>query len=319
MNTNLILIEGLMGSGKSTTAQRLWLHLRRQGHDARWFFEYDTEHPLWRGEDTTRIAEAGAIEPSYLEETLMTRWRDFADSKAGAEVTILEGTLTMVSFLLAMEVPIDKIRDHVLSVQRLIARLNPVLIYLRHGDAAAALRVVCDERSTEEFSFEANLLQWLAKLPYGRSHDISRFAGLAGFNKDVRDALESLFAQLAVRKLVIDVTKGTWASRERSLTDFLGLPAMRDGADRIDRPERFVGRFRDARSEDYLAVAAGERGLYLDGPRPTRLISKEDAAFHIEASCAELSFMDERHGQFQQLNAVGNLAGMSPVWVRVQS
>ena len=55
VKTNLILIDGVPGSGKSATAQALWLHLRRNDYDATWFFEHQSSHPIYRLDDLGKI------------------------------------------------------------------------------------------------------------------------------------------------------------------------------------------------------------------------------------------------------------------------
>ena len=60
INSNLILIDGISGSGKSTTAQRLYLHLLRLGHDVQWFYEHDTAHPILPYHEIEAALDSGA-------------------------------------------------------------------------------------------------------------------------------------------------------------------------------------------------------------------------------------------------------------------
>jgi hypothetical protein len=46
LDTKLIVLDGLSGSGKSTFCQWLELQLRRNGRSARWLHEGDIDHPL---------------------------------------------------------------------------------------------------------------------------------------------------------------------------------------------------------------------------------------------------------------------------------
>ena len=55
IQTNLIMIEGIWGSGKSATAQQLCCHLREQGQDASWIFEQQDPHPI-RGDSKAEHA-----------------------------------------------------------------------------------------------------------------------------------------------------------------------------------------------------------------------------------------------------------------------
>lgn len=47
--TALILLEGLPGAGKSTTAQWLAIQAERAGRRARWVYEQETPHPVFAG------------------------------------------------------------------------------------------------------------------------------------------------------------------------------------------------------------------------------------------------------------------------------
>src|SRR4051794_3450112 len=266
MNMNamkLILIEGLTGAGKSTTAQRLWLHLERHGHAARWFYEHDTTHPVWRRDEQSRMAETGWLDPGLLETTLLARWRDLADECSNkAVVTILESAFfqSTIGFLLCMNVPDKDIVAHVLAVDRVIAGASPVLIYFRHGDVARWLRTVFEDRRAD--NYEADLIRYIGMTPYGRATGLSDVAGLVRFLEHWRHLVETLFAQVGMAKLAIDGNSRDWTSRERRITGFLGLPEFVEPSVRIEGPLRFCGRYRDTASSDEIVVADDERGLY---------------------------------------------------------
>lgn len=317
MDTKLILIDGLTGAGKSTTAQRLWLHLQRCGHAAEWFSEEDTAHPLWHPGERF---ESGALDRSFLDDTMVARWRRFvAERAATGAVAVLESALTMAAFLPAMHVPMQAITEHLRTVERLTARLKPVLIYLRQRDATQSLKSVCEGRGSDEFDYASRLIERAGRTPYGQADGVKDFSGLVRFYDRWRDAIERLFARTSIYKLAIEVSSGDWRFCERQLTEFVGLPQIDEAAVRIDRPSRFVGRYRDVDSASEIVVAANEQGLYIDGVHPTRLFPKEGSAFYVAATCAELSFGDQSEGCFHRIDIRGNLADLSPVWTRVEA
>jgi predicted kinase len=317
IDTRLILIEGLTGTGKSTTAQRLWRHLRSQGLAARWFYEHDTTHPIFSPEELARIAELGEIPPRFVEETVLRRWRILAENDAAeGRVTVLDGAFfqTAVGVLLAMQVPATAILAHVSDAARAIAAARPALVYLRQGDTARALAEVFADRRADDYA--ADLVAYIGATPYGKANGISDSAGLLGFYERWTALVESAWDDLPFAKLAIDRSAGDWSAREVRLTDFLGLPPIREVPVRIEQPSRFCGRYRDPDSGTELIVAGGEGGLYLEDARKARLIPEGDRLFLIESMGAALAFADESDGRFRRVELVGNLPGPSPVWLR---
>ncbi|MBO0992026.1 hypothetical protein [Bacillus sp. SD088] len=45
--TKLIMVEGIPGSGKSTTAQSISKSLDRMGFKHKWWYEEEQGHPAW--------------------------------------------------------------------------------------------------------------------------------------------------------------------------------------------------------------------------------------------------------------------------------
>jgi len=85
----------------------------------------------------------------------------------------------------------------------------------------------------------------------------------------------------------------------------------------VERPSRFLGRYRSVGSHEELVVAACDGSLYIDAPHRRALIPKQAAALYVTATCVELSFSDEQYGKFQRLKAQGNLPNLKPEWIRV--
>ncbi|MHA1908363.1 MAG: hypothetical protein ACW98Y_13775, partial [Candidatus Thorarchaeota archaeon] len=71
MKSKLILIDGIPGSGKSTTANFIHRQLQRNSIESRWFHELENSNPLFNSEyvQTRTITDA----EEYIEKTL-ERW-----------------------------------------------------------------------------------------------------------------------------------------------------------------------------------------------------------------------------------------------------
>jgi hypothetical protein len=313
---SLILIDGLTGVGKSTTAQHLWLSLEQRGTAAHWVYEHDTSHPVWPPGEAQRIVQRGSLPAGFMDTTLPGRWAQLADACIrGHRCTILESALLQatIGLLLAMNVPERDIVTCLRACEQACAPARPMLFWLGHGDVAESLRATFDDRRSDDY--ENALVALLAATPYGRTHPITGFAGLVQFYETWSRVAQSACETFSMP--VVPVTASGWLAREQQIADALGWPPLEPPRVRIEAPTRFIGRYRDTCSQDGLAIAGSEHGLYLDDARRTPLIPRGGASFHVTGMCIEMAFADERDGRFHRLSLHGNLPGLSPAWERI--
>ncbi len=170
----LIFVDGIVGTGKSRLAQRLWLHLRKTGVDAEWFAEPQSGHPLHD------LGDLSACSASTALETVLRAWRSFvAERRTTARITLLDATLlqTTVRFFESFRIPQAQWRPAIAKLLEIAEPLSPGLIYLRPGSLDGFMELVAETRGAE----------W-------RSHVESEFAhvgGLAGNESLLRRALEA--------------------------------------------------------------------------------------------------------------------------------
>ncbi len=317
IDAKLILIEGMTGVGKSTTAQRLWLHLDSLGTAARWIYEHDVAHPIWPTGEQERIVQAGILQPAFLQQVLL-RWRNLArECAATKKITILDGSYfqATIGFLLAMNLTDEAIVEHARAVDVAIAEAAPALVYLRRRDMARGLSATFEDRRA--VGYEDDLVQHIGRTPYAKKTGLSDVAGLVRFYEHWVALLDRVLPELRMATLMIDADAADPSARERQLTEFLGVPAIGEFQARIEKPSRFVGRYRDASSDDEIVVSGTELGLYFGDGQRTVLIPRPEGTFHLAATSAELTFADESRGLFQSLHLSGNLPNLSPVWIRV--
>ena len=180
MDHTLIVIDGLPGSGKSTTAEWLTRQLHQNGVDAFWLQETDVTHPLWwydfwNGTDYQPPDFDNAPIEIFIKASL-EKWRGFADKARTVNKTIVAESVffqNAVAMFLMGGTEQTKLREYAYEVQSITRGLNPALIYFYQNDVAGALRRICDLRGRD---FETELFSNMEQFPFLKQQ------GLKGFN-----------------------------------------------------------------------------------------------------------------------------------------
>jgi hypothetical protein len=255
VGTRLLLVEGLPGSGKSTTGQRLLLHLRRLGLDATWWAEEDPDHPLYPFHDQASLRalldDLAAGEHERVIATALGKWRDFAERLTDSDgVTILDaclfGYLTWTLYP-HFDLPVETVRAYLDRVVDLIGPLQPRLIYFHQRDLAAALGRIRTIRGPD---VEAGYVARATGSPFGRRRGLAGFDGFVAYWRAWREQVDAALARLPFPTLAIESSAGDWATYDRAIVEFLGLPP-----------------FEPPSPADVAAFA----GRYVDGDRTCRV------------------------------------------------
>jgi hypothetical protein len=230
LDTRFIFVEGIMGSGKTTTAWFLTGRLQRHDISARFLLEGPTvdepAHPL---RVATELPHPNAV---WLDLTIeeyialsLRKWRTFAQEAQQSEtVTTCDGLLFHgnMTDLMLMNASPEVLRAYIEQVIETISDLNPVVIYFSHPDIARALRRICDARGSK---WEAYQVNWKVLSPYGRERSLQGFDGLVQLYQNYCAICEDFFAQLTLPKLAIR-NEGDWTRYYEEILSYLQLPAQ---------------------------------------------------------------------------------------------
>lgn len=214
----LVIVEGMMGSGKSTTMRFIARQLQAAGHDAIAIHERTAPHPVratdelehwfepWR--DTTAAQLAGRA---------LARWAAFVDeAQRGTTISVLDGQLFHgdLTNLLLMEGEPALIEAYVQELARTITPLSPLVVYFWQRDIEAAIQTVCAERGDDWVAYQTG---WKLAAPYCVRRGLNGLDGLIALYRDYRQMTDVLFGQLPLDKLAIENGDRDWAKVEHRI------------------------------------------------------------------------------------------------------
>jgi thymidylate kinase len=274
--TRLILVEGIPGSGKSSTAQ--WLARRLPG--ARWWYEEALGHPVYAFRDGDELGgfvrELLAGRHAPLVDAALAQWRRFVEATAaGDEVVLVDGCLYgyLTWSLFPQDLPEPEIAAYVAAVEAILRPLDPRLLYLRRPDVAGTLEALTAARGQ---AMRRAYVERSTGAPYSRRRGYDGFDGMVAFWRDYQAFTDRLFDASPLTRLRVD--DGDWASRHGRIGEWLDLPALAEPS--ID-PARYVGRYGDAR----VVLEGGDLlAIDLPGQWPrVRLVPLGADAFDLES------------------------------------
>jgi hypothetical protein len=207
LDTQLILIEGLGGSGKTTTARYLEEVLRREGPSIAAILEGDMCHPKFEfpkfvAHYTTRMLEEWSL---FL-----------AQRERRREVCLMEGHgwQPMAEFMYLAGYPRQTVINFCDDIASIISPLNPVVVYYAHEDIAQHLERVEQLRGR----------QWVAFMEDRDTmhHGLKEFGGsLLRFWSEWALLQDEIFSRCSFPKLGIGNPHDNWDATYTRILSFL--------------------------------------------------------------------------------------------------
>lgn len=224
--TRLVVVEGIIGSGKSTAARFIAEYLRQSHIDVRLVVEGGRDHPVRLANSLPHPFQPWRdVTPDEFIAQSYRKWRTFvAQIEATNVVTLCDGQLFHgnLTDLLMMDVEPQQLESYVAKVVQLISALTPVVIYFHQRDIADSLRATCQQRGRHWVDYQVD---WKLQSPYARRRMLTREQGLFEFYQTYREICDKLLSILPIPQLHIDNTDSDWKAHYQSIIRFLQLPA----------------------------------------------------------------------------------------------
>lgn len=214
--SKLIFVEGIMGSGKSTTAKFVVEELERVGTPVRLIDENDDNHPV-------QMADPEEFESIDVWMTdRLDKWAALTDSiLQSGDVFVMDGQLfhESVDSLFYFDVPEGDIVDFMTRTMDVLEKVSPALIYFFQADVGASLRKTCEARSEWWRNWQ---IDWkVHNRPYGQKRGLKGFNGYVQLYSEYRALTDRLFANLEIEKLDIENSAGDWDQYKSEILIFI--------------------------------------------------------------------------------------------------
>lgn len=306
IETRLVHVDGIPGSGKSTTAQWIALELQKRNIAADWFMDEHRGNPVtaWDAPDTDL----------FITRTL-DNWKQFSRLVQSTNtVFVLEGTLLHILIGLLSE-DLDRTRIHACfqAVGDVIRPLDPVLIHLYQADVASALHTIYAERGTEWAQY---MLDSHNQSRYATARRTSGFDSLVSFYREYTELLNLFYQELGFRTLMIENSGRDWLAYQAQILEFLLLPPIVDEPIHPDYLAQFEGRYRDLsgthpRNPECTIQLETDRLVIYHFRHPrSHLIPKAPREFYVETLGYELSFEVNGQGRASKMKVGGKEPGV---------
>jgi thymidylate kinase len=211
----LILVEGMIGSGKTTTAGHLADWLSRRGEDVRAFDEGDGDHPIrTRRVDELLAAPAPGDPGAYS----AGQWRLLAERCLRDEQTvILESVFLQNSVMPAFidGAPAAAVADICAEIQRQAAPAEPFLVYLRPIDIAAAIARVHEARGEP---WSSRNVAYVQDCPWARDRNLRGRDAVVQLYQAWDPVASELFDRYPFGKLIVSDPHHDWPATLRAIS-----------------------------------------------------------------------------------------------------
>jgi len=234
--TGLIFVDGLPGSGKSTTAEYVAGKLGQRGIPCRLLREREPEHPLNVGRDlhpsgnTTGARMFATYTVSSFVKESLERWSAFvAETRGSGIIHVLDSYpfQNSVRVLSQMNADSATIAAYQSRVEQKAAELRPVLIYFDAGDAERALRAIAEQRGPAWTDY---MVAVVTECPYALARGLQGIDGAMAIMRAYKDLLDESVEQFSLPKLVLSDCHRRWPDCHARILEFLELYLLPHGA-----------------------------------------------------------------------------------------
>lgn len=173
MKTNLIIVEGLPGSGKSTTTAMIAEELAKKGNQVICVDEGVQDHPA-------DYANYDFQNFEIEREKILEKWRAFVESANKENLYVFNCVFLqnpMCETMMRFDMTEEESQKYIMEIAKIIKPLNPIIVYIDQPNVKATIDRVLDERGNDWLNA---VIDYHVSQGYGKRN---RLCGYEGYIK----------------------------------------------------------------------------------------------------------------------------------------
>lgn len=227
INTKLILVDGITGSGKSTTSHYILRQLEKNGIKAKWYPEVINDHPFHiRIEGGDKLAEAEWLDRFF--DVYPKQLAKFAkEAEKDDTVHIVECFVfqDILAWLVMFECDRDRIKRFYGQYMKIMKKLNPAVIHFYQEDVKEALRLNFERRGDD---WKSSIISRDEQGLFYKNRNLTGEEGFYKFFGELSDIALKLFDGLNCAKIKIENSGHNWDEYRKRITEFLKIKQHRE-------------------------------------------------------------------------------------------
>lgn len=309
----LVIVEGIPGSGKSTTARFIALQYERNGFETELYHESTSPHPMILDADSSHVTE--------WMERYVANWKAFVRDRRDKDVVVvMEAALFQNPILRLLHKDVSR-----QEIVRFLSRLDGIVgdtdnrfVYLYQSDPSLGIRRMIETRGGD--AWLQNAYDRFKHEPYYSNRKNTWKELHIEFLQEYASLANQAFTSSSLDALPVENTNGDWDAYNKEILNFLGLSFSPDPDLEPEHLVKYAGTYRNEELGVSVLVEIGHEGLYIFGDY--RLKPRATNKFYLDTVSMTLEFIDERDGLcnaviVSEKDIVGNRKDEGTEFVRI--
>jgi len=319
IDTRLILVEGITGTGKSTTAQNLFLKLRSQNQRVKWFHEEEKAHPLFYPDWNIQWIRTADKLSNFIQKWPL-QWESLF-RYCNKQIVIVTSYLFQdgARVLFANNVEKERIVQFVKSITESIKDLNPVMIFLYTRDIIKTLENLWIKRGYPWMKYMYGVDE---QTQFALSRNLKGTTASMVLWGEFQNFCREVFKSIDIEKIELDVSDHKWEEYQNIINQKLKLSKYIYPSVKLDSIECYCGFYiSDTTHTLSCRIKAAEESLLCDFIWPDlELIPQTKTRFLIRSFPLQIEFSAMSEGVYGTVTVKGaDIYGMNgQVFTRIK-